>query len=97
MQGNGSVVLATSSAITGSSTTPGLWNGAKGVLVVEAETYPGELNLQIRGLNAGWIRMNTSNIAADAVISFDLPAGEYRMNVGSGSVAGLSAVLLPVR
>lgn len=97
MQSNGSVVLVSSSAIINSSTTPVLWNGARGVIVVEAQDYPTALNLQIRGPDGSWITVNDSSYGANTVDSLDLPAGEYRMNINGSTAVGLSAVLLPVR
>lgn len=95
---NGAVLICSSTTIINSATTEvSGWNGGRAVLAVTADAYPTNLHLQYRGWpGGGWIRAGTSNIQANALVSFDAPAGEYRMHVNGSTVVNLSAVLIGI-
>lgn len=94
---NGAVTITNSTTLVGtaSDAVTGWNHGAQGVLVVQAASYPSLLHLQVSGRDGTWINVNSSNIVSNQVLPFSLPAGQYRMIVGSGTVTGLTAVLCP--
>lgn len=95
---NGAIILCSSTTITDSSTTEVKgWTGGRAALAVTATAYPTNLHLQYRGwATGGWIRAHTSNISANALVSLDAPAGEYRMQISGSTAVGLSAVLVGI-
>ena len=73
------------------------WVGGRTALVIIAGTYPSTCNLQLLGPDGStWMNMNGSSIGANGVTSYDLPAGQYRMNMAGGTVANLYAKLIAI-
>ena len=84
--------------VSGSATTdPITWVGGRSALIVLASAYDGTTGfLQILGPDGStWIDINASKFSANGVTSYDLPAGQYRLNLGS-STSGLYASLVTV-
>lgn len=93
---NGAVRVTNSSTLIGkSSNVVQVHHGFQGVLVVEAASYPGLLHLQVQGSGGAWVNVNSSNIVSNQVVPLSFPAGQYRINVGSGTVTALTTVLCP--
>ena len=95
---NGAVLLCSSTNLinTASATKDG-WTGGRGALVVSASAYGTNLHLEYNSVYAAtWVRVNTSNITANQVLSFDLPAGQYRMAVTGSTAVSLTAVLVGI-
>jgi len=71
------------------------WAGGRSVLVVEASSFPTTLQLQLLSPNGTAINVG-SNITANGVISYDLPAGSYRMNLNGGTATNVHVTLCRV-
>lgn len=67
--------------------------GGRSALVVQATSYPTTLNFQMKGPDGNPITLNSSTINADGVTSYDLPAGEYRMELTGGTATDVYAVI----
>ena len=73
------------------------WSGGRAALVLIATTYPTTANLQCLGPDSTtWININGTTYSANQVTAYDLPAGQYRMHLASGTVAGMYASLVSV-
>lgn len=95
MQSN-AVVLAKNVASTAPTAAVNVDTGGRYNLVVLATTYPTTCQLQVLGPDAAtWIPLGSS-LSANGVASFDLAAGQYRMNLNTGTTAGLYATLVRV-
>ena len=95
MQASG-IVLATNVAVV-AATSGFNWVGGKSAIVLIAGTYPTTCQLQcLAPDNATWIPINSSTFNANQVTAYDLPAGQYRLYMTGGSVAGLYASLIRV-
>lgn len=65
------------------------WEGGRSVLMVEGDTFPTTLILQIKSRSNTWVDVG-SNITADGLSAgMDLPAGTYRINAVTGTIAGM--------
>jgi hypothetical protein len=93
MQRDGLVLASNVSAAA--PTAPLAWVGGRSALVINATTYPTACQLQMLGPSGAWINVG-SNITGDGATSFDSPAGDYRLNLSGGSVAGLYASLFTI-
>ena len=71
------------------------FNGGRAALVTEASSYPTTLQLQIQGPGGTAISLG-SNITANGLAMFDLPAGSYRMNIAGGTATNVYASLSTV-
>lgn len=87
------IILAAN--VSAGPTVPVAWPGGKAALVTNATAYGTTVQLQVQGPNAAWIALGTT-IAADAVTAFDLPAGQYRMNISGGTTTALYANLVGI-
>lgn len=87
----GGVALLANASATGSWTR---WGGGRTALVTFG-TLPTTYKLQILGKD-GSTAVDVATITAAGVTSYDLPPGEYRMSVDSGSPSGLYADLVSV-
>lgn len=76
-------------------TAPVMFLGGKGVLIVEATTYPTTCILQTQSRSTKWVNVG-SNISSDGLYSLDLPAGMYRIHMAGGAVAAFYATLVSV-
>lgn len=72
------------------------WFGGRAVLVIEATTYPTTVGLQAQSLSGKWVPVNTSNITADGVYAFDVPAGQVRLHLTGGTASAIYAALVSV-
>lgn len=73
------------------------WQGGRSILSIFAATFPSTCQLQMLGKDSStWIAVNSSSFSANQVISYDLPAGQYRIHMTGGSVSGLYADLVTV-
>jgi hypothetical protein len=73
------------------------WKGGRCALCIFATTFPSTCQLQMLGKDsATWLTVNSSTYSANQVISYDLPAGQYRLNLSGGSVSGLYADLVAI-
>lgn len=72
------------------------YEGGRSVLVVQATSYPTTLNFQLKGPDGNPITLNAETINADSVTSYDLPAGEYRMELDGGTATDVYAVIARV-
>ncbi len=81
------IVLNAGSDITGSSVTnPVGWTGGKGVFIINASQYAGLVSVQMQGPSGAWTTLNPgAPFTADSAISYDLPAGQYRLLSTQGS------------
>lgn len=74
-----------------------VWQGGRACLVLIASTYPTNCFLQCLGPdNSTWVSINGTTFSANQVTPYDLPAGEYRMHLASGSISNLYANLVSV-
>ncbi len=90
------IILATNVSVVANQ--PAMtWQGGRCSLVLIAGTYPTACTLQLLGPdNATWIAINSSTYNANQVTPYDLPAGQYRLALSGGTVAGLYANLVGV-
>ena len=73
------------------------WQGGRSILSIFATTFPSTCQLQYLGKDSStWIAVNSSSFSANQLISYDLPAGQYRINMSGGSVSGLYADLVTI-
>ncbi len=93
------VVLISSSVLaagtfTGSSKQ---YDGGRSTLVINAAAYGALVQLQVMSFanSSVWIPVNSGSISADQCIPLDVPPGTFRI-IGSGSTAGMNAVLVQV-
>lgn len=71
------------------------FGGGRGLLIVEATTYPSTCQLQIQSRSGKWVNFG-SNISADIAMPLDLPQGQYRINLSGGTTSALYVVLASV-
>jgi hypothetical protein len=94
MQGNALVVA--SNAGTSATAAATLVVGGRYVLVLLATAYGATCYLQTLGPDGStWINVNAAAYSANQVTAYDLPAGQYRMNLGVGNSA-LYATLVKI-
>lgn len=72
------------------------WVGGRTALVVCATTYPAACNLQMQLQNGNWMNVTAASLSQDGYTVYDLPAGQFRMAMAGGTVAGLFASLVSV-
>lgn len=95
MQSN-AVILAANVGTTAPTAAKNVDTGGRYNLTVLATTYPTTCQLQVLGSDAAtWINLGSS-LSANGVTSFDLSPGQYRMNLVTGTTAGLYATLVRV-
>lgn len=89
-------VVLTSNNSTSAATSAVDWPGGRAVLVLMATTFPATCALQMLGPDGStWISINGTAYSANQVTAYDLPAGQYRMNL-SGTISKLYASLVSV-
>jgi hypothetical protein len=93
---NAAIVITSSATINSASsdavTVP---HGFQGVLVREAASYgAGTVVLQLQGREGTWINAS-ADLDADGLTDIRVPAGQYRVNVNTSLVTGLTVVLCP--
>lgn len=90
------LILASNISVVGNQ--PAMtWTGGRASIVIIATTYPTACSLQcLAPDNATWINLNSATYAANQVTPYDLPAGQYRLAMSGGTVAGLYANLVGV-
>ena len=71
------------------------WVGGRSALVVQATSYPTTLGLQLLGRDGQAIAAS-ANITADGITSLDLPPGQYRMNLATGTATDVYATLVRI-
>lgn len=97
MARGGTTLCVNISSATPADQPPITWVGGRTSLVIVAQTYPSTCNLQLRGQDGtSWMNVNDSSIGANSFDTYDLPAGEYRMNLAGGTVDGLYASLVAI-
>jgi len=72
------------------------WSGGRAALVIEATTYPTTVGLQMQSVSGKWVAVSTTNITADGVYAFDVPAGQVRLHLTGGTASALYANLVSV-
>lgn len=73
------------------------WHGGRAALVIIATTYPTNCFLQVLASDGvTWISINGTTYSANQVTSYDIPAGQVRLAMSTGTVAGLYAKLVSV-
>ncbi len=98
MQQSGSLLVNTSLMAVGSNVVSGQWRGGWGVLAIGAVQFAPIVNLMFNmgpGTSAYQVKMNSTNIAANAIIPLQLPAGTYEIHSATGSSIGMYATLVP--
>lgn len=75
--------------VSGTTATAGqLFPGGAAVMSTFATTYDATCFLQVQGKNAAWANVNAAAYAANGLSAvMYLPAGTYRMNLGSTTAA----------
>lgn len=92
-----SAVLASNVAsISAAATSPVTWQGGRCALVIQATAYGSVVNLELQGPNGAWVAINSATIAANSVVPYDLPAGQYRINSATGATTVLYASLVGI-
>jgi hypothetical protein len=72
------------------------WRGGRSALIIHATTYPTTCALQLLGMDGStWINVS-SNLTANGVTAFDLPAGQYRIHMASGTATAVYASLVSI-
>lgn len=94
MQASG-VILAANISVN-AATTPVAWRGGRTAIVIQASAYPTTCQLQLQGPNGGWININGTTYSADQTAAYDLPAGQYRLNMTGGTATAVYANLVGV-
>ncbi len=73
------------------------WQGGRTALCIFAATFPSTCQLQYLGKDSStWLAVNSSTFSANQIVSYDLPAGQYRLHMTGGSVSGLYADLVTI-
>lgn len=95
MQANG-IILAANLATTAPTAAQNINTGGRYNFTMLASTYPTTCQLQVLGSdNATWISLGSS-LSANAVVTLDLSPGQYRLNLVTGTTAGMYATLVRV-
>lgn len=93
MSATKAIVLASNVSVVADQ-LPVTWTGGRAALVLDATTYPTTCNLQLQGPGGSWISLNGTTFSANQVTPFDLPAGQYRIHMATGTVAAFYASLV---
>ena len=95
MQGAGVALAANISVVADQARV--FWKGGRTALAIFATTFPSTCQLQMLGKDsATWLAVNSSTYSGNQIISYDLPAGSYRIHMTGGSVSGLYADLVAI-
>jgi hypothetical protein len=89
------IVLASNVAVVADQPAQ-FWGGGRAAIILDASTYPTTCNLQCQGPGGSWININATTYSANQVTAYDLPAGNYRIHMASGTVAAFYASLVSV-
>jgi len=97
------IILCTANS-TLAATTPVTWQGGFAALVITATTYPTTCFLQVLGIDGQtWINLapatvtaTPTTISANSAFGYNLPAGQFRLNLSGGSVSNMNAALAAV-
>lgn len=81
-------VTATTTAVT--------WKGGRTALVLSATAYGTTVQLQTQASNGTWVSVNATTYSADQVTPYDLPEGQYRINISGGTTTALYADLVAI-
>lgn len=66
-------------------------------IIISATVYPATCKLQVLGPDdATYIDINATAYSANQVTAYDLPSGQYRLNLAGGTVAALYAKLVSI-
>lgn len=95
MQSN-AVALAANVSSVAAQAAQLLQVGGRYALIMEATTYPTTVTLQTQSVSGKWVPVNSSNITADGVTAYDIPAGQVRLFLSGGSASALYATLVKV-
>lgn len=79
-----------------SSTGPQDWKffkGGRASLIVSASSFSTTCNFELMSASGGAIVLNAANIQTDGATSYDLPEGQFRMNLSGGSPSAVTACL----